>query len=87
MRSSGIVRRVDSLGRIVIPSEIRRALSIDTKSPIEISLDGDAIVLRRQRINCALCGGSADIRRVGEKYVCASCARLVTAEFGLGRQG
>ena len=48
MKSSGIVRKVDNLGRIVIPIEIRRALSIDIKDPLEISLDGDLIVLRRQ---------------------------------------
>ena len=81
MRSSGIVRKVDNLGRIVIPIEIRRAMSIDVKDPIEISIDGDTIVLRRQQTACALCGSNSDMRRIGDKYICAQCAKLIRSEF------
>ncbi len=81
MRSSGIVRKVDNLGRIVIPIEIRRAMSIDVKDPIEISIDGDTIVLRRQQTACALCGSNSDMRRIGDKYICAQCAQLIRSEF------
>ena len=77
MKSSGIVRKVDNLGRIVIPIEIRRALSIDIKDPLEISLDGDLIVLRRQTINCALCGSKTAERKVGDKYLCAECIKRI----------
>ena len=65
----------------MIPIEIRRALSIDIKDPVEISIDGDAIVLRRQRVDCALCGGDCGIRRIGDKYVCAQCAQRIKSEF------
>ena len=81
MRSSGIVRKVDNLGRIVIPIEIRRALSIEIKDPIEISLDGDSIILKRQRAACALCGSNENIRKIGEKYICASCAENIKNSF------
>lgn len=77
MRSSGIVRKVDSLGRIVIPIEIRRALSIDIKDPIEISLDGDSIVLRRQKTNCALCGSKNVSQKIDDKYLCVDCIRRI----------
>ena len=45
--STGIIRRVDELGRIVIPKEMRRELNIDQKDPIEISIEGQSIVLRK----------------------------------------
>ena len=77
MKSSGIVRKVDNLGRIVIPIEIRRAHSIDIKDPLEISLDGDLIVLRRQTTNCALCGSKTAERKVGDKYLCAECIKRI----------
>lgn len=77
MRSSGIVRKVDNLGRIVIPIEIRRALSIEIKDPIEIALEGDSIILKRQCAACALCGSAENVRKVGEKYICAKCIENV----------
>lgn len=54
MKADGIIRRVDNLGRIVIPIEIRRALSIEIKDPLEISLRGDEIILQRVKTSCAL---------------------------------
>lgn len=77
MKSSGIVRRVDNLGRIVIPIEIRRALSIDLKDAVEISLEGDSIILRKQSKNCALCGSDDVQKKFGGKYLCADCIEKI----------
>lgn len=49
MQSTGIVRKVDELGRVVIPSELRRILEIDIKTPVEIFVEGEQIILKKYR--------------------------------------
>ena len=56
MKSTGIVRRVDELGRIVIPMELRRTFGIEIKDPLEIFVDGDSIVLSKYQSACVFCG-------------------------------
>lgn len=58
MKSTGIVRKVDELGRVVIPIELRRTLGIDLKDPVEIFIDGDQIILKKYKPNmaCAVTG-------------------------------
>ena len=70
MKATGIVRRVDELGRIVLPVELRRTLDISERDPLEIYVDGASIVLRKFRPNC--------IRGVSEfrgKNVCQKCLK------------
>ena len=67
MKSTGIVRRIDELGRIVVPIEMRRAL--------DISVEGDGIVLRRAHVGCVFCDGNKDISTFHGKSVCAKCRR------------
>ena len=55
MKSTGIVRRVDELGRVVIPIEIRNQFNIDEKDPIEIYVDGSSIILKKFEQNCIFC--------------------------------
>ena len=81
MKADGIIRRVDNLGRIVIPIEIRRALSIEIKDLLEISLRGDEIILQRVKTSCALCGSDASTQRLGDKYICANCIRRIKQDF------
>lgn len=79
MKSTGIVRKVDELGRVVIPIELRRTLGIDEKYPLEIFVDGDKIILKKYEAKgaCVFCG---DIFEDGEgqefkgKPVCRLCA-------------
>ncbi|MBN2848640.1 MAG: AbrB/MazE/SpoVT family DNA-binding domain-containing protein [Coriobacteriia bacterium] len=73
MKDTGIVRRVDDLGRIVIPMELRRTLGIHVKDPISISVDGERIILQRYRESCAICGSEVDIRTVKDRPVCEAC--------------
>lgn len=58
MKSTGIVRRVDELGRVVIPIELRNKFGIAEKDPIEIYVDGSSIILKKYEPNCVFCGSS-----------------------------
>ena len=73
MKSTGIVRKVDELGRIVLPIELRRTLGIEIKDPIEIYVDGDYIVLKKYEPACIFCGNAKDVTRIHDKNVCANC--------------
>mgnify|MGYP002520364286 FL=1 len=73
MKSTGIVRKVDELGRVVIPIELRRTLGIEIKDPIEIYVDGDYIVLKKYEPACIFCGNAKDVTRIHDKNVCANC--------------
>ena len=73
MKSRGISRSVDELGRIVIPKEIRKKLDITTETPLEIHLEGDTIIMQKDVSVCVFCGSeSADIEFKG-KRVCPAC--------------
>ncbi len=73
MKATGIVRKVDELGRIVLPIELRRTLDIEIKDPLEIFVDGDRIILKKYTPACIFCGSASDVKRIKEKNVCAEC--------------
>lgn len=77
MKSTGIVRKVDELGRVVIPIELRRTLSIAEKDALEIFTEGDTIVLRKYEPLCYLCSGSEDLKSYREKRICSDCIEEV----------
>ena len=59
MKSTGIVRKVDELGRIVLPIELRRTLDIDVKDALEIYVEGSQIILKKYEPACVFCGSLA----------------------------
>ena len=63
MKSTGIVRKVDELGRIVLPVELRRTMDIAEKDPLEIYVDGNSIVLRKYRPSCIFCDSKPQAKR------------------------
>lgn len=73
MKSTGIVRKVDELGRIVLPIELRRTLDIDVKDALEIYVDGSQIVLKKYEPACIFCGNAKDIIHFKGKNICKSC--------------
>ena len=75
MKSTGIVRKVDELGRIVLPVELRRTMDIAEKDPLEIYVDGNSIVLRKYRPSCIFCDSTKDVRTFRGKNVCPRCLR------------
>ena len=75
MKTTGIVRQLDSLGRIVIPIELRRSLGIEIRDPVEISAEGDTILLRKHRPACIFCGKAQELNEVMGKPICLSCLK------------
>ena len=73
MKSTGIVRRVDELGRIVLPSEIRKKMDIAVKDPLEIFTDGDRIIFQKYHPSCIFCNRVEDIYFFADKRVCGEC--------------
>ena len=79
MKSTGIVRKVDELGRIVLPIELRRTLDIAEKDSLEIYTDGTSIVLKKYQPSCVFCDESNDIRVFRGKNVCTKCIQQLQA--------
>ena len=77
MKSTGIIRRVDELGRVVIPIEIRNKFGIVEKDPIEIYVDGSSIILKKFEPNCIFCGGTKELTQYKEKLICSKCAENI----------
>ncbi len=78
MKSTGIVRRVDELGRVVLPKELRRTLNIREKDALEIFVDGSMIMLKKYEPACLFCGNANDIISYRGKNVCRSCLQEMT---------
>ncbi|MEK5479916.1 AbrB/MazE/SpoVT family DNA-binding domain-containing protein [Paenibacillus sp. FSL R5-0407] len=74
MKSTGIVRRIDDLGRVVIPKELRRTLGIAEADPLEIFVDGERIIFRKYQPGCSICGSVDKIlREYYGKPICIEC--------------
>ncbi len=78
--STGIVRRVDELGRIVIPIEMRNALDIAQKDPVEISMEGSSIILRKYENRCVFCGALRPAIRFNGKLMCKKCLEKINEQ-------
>ena len=73
MKATGIVRKIDNLGRAVIPKEIRETRELDPKTPMEIFVDGDKIILKPYQPECVFCGEIENVFEHKGKKVCANC--------------
>ena len=73
MKSTGIIRKIDELGRIVLPIELRRKMDISEKDSLEIYVDGDTVILKKYEPTCIFCGESKNVISYKDKNVCASC--------------
>jgi transcriptional pleiotropic regulator of transition state genes len=82
MKSTGIVRKVDELGRVVIPIELRRTLGIDQKDPLEIYVDNDRIILRKYEPACVFCGNANEVINFKGKKVCQECLATMGHKVG-----
>lgn len=75
MKSTGIVRRVDELGRIVLPIELRRTLDITERDSLEIYVDGASIVLKKYQPACIFCDSAKEVILYKGKSICANCLK------------
>jgi len=77
MKSTGIIRKVDELGRIVLPIEIRRTLDIAERDELEIFMEGDQIILQKFENTCVFCGTTKALITFQDKNICTECVRKI----------
>ncbi len=80
LKSTGIVRKVDELGRVVIPIELRRTLGIDEKDALEIYVDNEKIILKKYEPACVFCGNAENVQIFKGKNVCKECATAMSTQ-------
>lgn len=80
MKSTGIVRKVDELGRVVLPIELRRTLGIAEKDPMEIYVNGEEVILKKYAPDCVFCGNATDVKQIKGKNVCAECVKEIASQ-------
>ncbi|MGI6188790.1 MAG: AbrB/MazE/SpoVT family DNA-binding domain-containing protein [Clostridiales bacterium] len=81
MKSTGIVRKVDELGRVVIPIELRRTLGIEQKDALEIYVDNEHIILKKYEPACIFCDNARDVETYKGKNICKSCLEDLAKSF------
>ncbi len=79
MKSTGIVRTVDELGRIVLPIEMRRTLYIAERDALEIYVEGASVILKKYKPSCIFCDATKDISVFKGKNICPKCLRDLKA--------
>jgi transcriptional pleiotropic regulator of transition state genes len=73
MKPAGIVRKLDQLGRIVLPKSLRKRYQMNEGDPIEVLIQGDHIILERYRPKCVFCSSTDQVIHFKDRYVCSSC--------------
>jgi len=80
LKATGIVRKVDELGRIVIPIELRRTFGINIKDDLEIYVDKENIILEKYEPACLFCGNTNNMKHYGNRIVCTDCIDKLAKE-------
>lgn len=78
MKSTGIVRNIDELGRIVVPKEIRQRFGIAKNDPVEIYVENECIILRKYTPVCHFCGSTEGISEYKDKCICRECIEEIS---------
>ncbi len=79
MKSTGVVRRIDELGRLVLPAELRKIFDIEEKDALEVYTEGDMIILKKYEPACIFCGDARDVITFKGKNVCKACIKELHA--------
>lgn len=82
LKSTGVVRKVDELGRIVIPIELRRTMGIEEKDALEIYVDNEKIILKKYEPACIFCGNAEEVLNYKGKNLCRSCLTELSKQIG-----
>ena len=77
MKATGVVRKLDQLGRIVIPKELRTTMDMNSLDSLEIFVDGSDIILRKYQPACIFCGDAKDVVQIEGKNICRSCLKKI----------
>ena len=75
MKTTGMIRQLDALCRVVLPIELRRTLDINTRDMLEILVDNNSIILRKYEPNCHFCGSSTGLSSYRDKLICRRCLK------------
>ncbi|MDI4644692.1 MULTISPECIES: AbrB/MazE/SpoVT family DNA-binding domain-containing protein [Cohnella] len=75
MKPAGVVRKVDQLGRIVLPKSLRKRYQMNEGDPVEILVQGDHIILERYRPRCVFCSSMENVTEYKERHVCGACLK------------
>lgn len=81
MKSTGMVRKIDELGRIVLPAEIRQSMDINVRDSLEIFTDGGRIVLQKYQPACIFCNDAGDVVYFNDKRICKGCLEKLKTQF------
>lgn len=77
VKSTGIIRKIDELGRIVLPMELRNKLNIAEKDSLEIFVEGSSIVLKKYHSTCTFCGSDKNLIAFSDKLICSKCKEKI----------
>lgn len=81
MKPVGVVRKVDQLGRIVLPKSLRRRYQMNEGDPVEILVGGDQIILEKYKPRCAFCSGTEKVSEFKSRYICYACLREMNIQL------
>lgn len=74
MKPTGFVKKIDEMGRIVIPKNVRKTIGAEIGDSLQFFIDGDNIIMKKFSQSCVFCGSESDLTELNEKYICADCA-------------
>ena len=77
MKQSCFVRKIDELGRVVLPMEMRQYLEIKEKDPLEIFLQENGIFIKKQEASCVFCHATTNLKELEDKYICEDCVNII----------
>ncbi len=78
MKSTGIVRNIDELGRLVIPKELRKQMGIESNVPVEIFVEDDKIIVKKYIDRCIICDGTEHLCEIKGRLICEECKQELT---------
>lgn len=78
MKPAGVVRKIDQLGRVVLPKPLRKRYQMNEGDPIEILVEGDQIILERYRPKCVFCSLIDGVSEFKNRYICSQCMQEMT---------
>ena len=81
MKSTGIVRKIDELGRLVLPIELRRTLEISDGDSLEIFVEDNTIILKKYQPACFFCGNAKDVSTYKGRNICSLCANEIARKI------
>lgn len=78
MKATGIVRKIDELGRIVLPIEFRQSMELEPKNGVELYMDGKNLIIKKHEPACTFCGGTSDLKQFENRLLCKECRHKIS---------